>query len=155
MEDHNLSGNSSPYDDGELRRRKLGILKKQLSKVDLKLKFQPRTSKRSCSVFYTEKEYVEESPISLSPEEEIPTIKVPDFEVKPERPKELPLFDDMPVPPPRREKKETPKRDTRLLSVPNIKYHSRGNQGLSSLMRKISKLIYCNEALALGLFLLK
>lgn len=136
-----MSGNSSPHEDGENRRRKLGTLKKQLSKVDFKLKFQPKNSKRSCSVFYTDKESMEQSPISLSPEEELPTIKVPDSVEKPERPTELPLFEERPLPPPRREKKETPKRDTRLLSVPNIKYHTRGNQGFSSFMRKLSKLI--------------
>nr|XP_024214843.1 syntaxin-binding protein 5 isoform X3 [Halyomorpha halys] len=140
LEDSNLSGNSSPHDDGESRRRKIGTLKKQLSKVDLKLKFQPRNNKRSCSVFYTDQECVEESSVSLSPEDEIPKIRFPVSEEKPERPTELPLFDERPIPPPRRDKKDTPKRDTRLLSVPNIKYHSRGNQGLSSLMRKINKL---------------
>lgn len=146
MEESNLSGSSSPHEEGsgsgggEVRRKKLGTFKRQLSKVDMILKFQPRNNKRSSSVFYADKECLEESPPSLSPEEELPVIRVPEAEDKPERPTELPLFEERPIPPPRKEKKETPKRDTRLLSVPNIKYHVKSNQGLSSMMRKRSKL---------------
>ncbi|XP_024081941.1 syntaxin-binding protein 5 isoform X2 [Cimex lectularius] len=142
--EENISGNTSPHEDAETepRRRKFN-LKKQLSRVDLKLKFQPRNNKRSCSVFYAEKDSADESPTSLSPDDDMPTIKEPETDEKPAvRPSDLALFEERPIPPPRREKKdkEMPKRDTRLLSVPNIKYHPRINQGRSAMIRKINKL---------------
>lgn len=135
--------------------------------MDLKLKFQQRTnnSKRSCSVFYVEKDSgQEESPTtSLSPDEEIPVIKEQEclpivaVELDDEattpigfgepaiRPSELALFEDRPpVAPPRTKKDSTvanQKRDNRLLSVPNIKYHNQRppGQGFSPFGRKKSK----------------
>ncbi|XP_073980716.1 syntaxin-binding protein tomosyn isoform X3 [Rhodnius prolixus] len=164
--DESISGNTSPHEDAisdETRRKKFKI-KKQLSRVDLKLKFQQRTnnSKRSCSVFYVEKDSgQEESPTtSLSPDEEIPVIKEQEclpivaVELDDEattpigfgepaiRPSELALFEDRPpVAPPRTKKDSTvanQKRDNRLLSVPNIKYHNQRppGQGFSPFGRK-------------------
>ncbi|KAL1131219.1 hypothetical protein AAG570_010837 [Ranatra chinensis] len=134
-----LSGNTSPQDDVESENRwKKFNLKKQISKVDLKLKLPPKNNKRSGSVFYIEKESGDESPTSLSPDDEVPVIKESQVEEKPVRPTELPLFDEKPMRPPRKDKRE--KRDTRLLSVPNIKYHMRGSQGLAAIKRKINKL---------------
>lgn len=140
----NQSGSASPHEEQEVEPRKKKFnLKKQLSRVDIKLKFHPRNNKRSNSVFYPDNMIPDESPTSLSPEEEtVPVIKEPETEDKPERPSELPLFEERPTPPPRsRDKrdKEQPKRDTRLLSVPNIKYHQKPNQSMSSVVRKMSK----------------
>lgn len=143
MEELNQSGSASPHDEHEIEPRKKKFnLKKQLSRVDIKLKFQPRNNKRSNSVFYADN-IADESPTSLSPDEEIvPVIKEPELtDERPERPSELPLFEERPTPPPRKEKKEPSKRDARLLSVPNIKYHQKGNQSMSSLVRKMSKSI--------------
>ncbi|KAF6205469.1 hypothetical protein GE061_019642 [Apolygus lucorum] len=142
LEELNQSGSASPHEEPEIEPRKKKFnLKKQLSRVDIKLKFQPRNNKRSNSVFYPD-----ESPTSLSPEEEsVPVIKEPEQEERPERPSELSLFEekavDRPTPPPRRDKKdkEVPKRDTRLLSVPNIKYHPKQNHS-AALARKMNKL---------------
>ncbi|BES93882.1 LLGL2 [Nesidiocoris tenuis] len=142
VEELNQSGSASPHDEHEIEPRKKKFnLKKQLSRVDIKLKFQPRNNKRSNSVFYADN-IADESPTSLSPDEEIvPVIKEPELtDERPERPSELPLFEERPTPPPRKEKKEPSKRDARLLSVPNIKYHQKGNQSMSSLVRKMNKL---------------
>ena len=133
--------NTSPADEIECEPRKKKFnLKKQITKLDLKIKVPPKNNKRSGSIFYTEKESGEDSPPnSLSPDEEVPAIKVAEGEEKAIRPTDLPLFEDKPIRPPRREKKDKPTRDTRLLSVPNIKYQPRGSPGFSAFKRKTSK----------------
>ncbi|KAK9512357.1 hypothetical protein O3M35_000801 [Rhynocoris fuscipes] len=160
--DESISGNTSPHEDacitGDEPRRKKFNLKKQLSRVDLKLKFQPRTSnnKRSNSVFYAEKDFgVDESPTtSLSPDEEIQVHVIKEQDSIPVvRPSDLALFDERPPIAPPRTKKDstivtsTQKRDNRLLSVPNIKYYNQRppGQGFSPFGRKKSKFILMHK----------
>ncbi|XP_046669375.1 syntaxin-binding protein 5 isoform X2 [Homalodisca vitripennis] len=144
-------------------------IKKQLSRVDMKLKqtfsapIEKTGSNKRGSVFYSgsalvspgDRESGDVSPdVSNSPEsEELPAIvliKEPDTEETvgenacAVRPTELQLFDSQgkPIRPPRKDRKrvsvdqKTPnnRSDTRLLSVPNIKYSHQ--QGLRDLRRK-------------------
>lgn len=167
-------------------------LKKQLSRVDMKLKHtfsapaEKSSSGKRSSVFYSgsnlvspaEKDSGNSSPeVSNSPEsEELPSI-VLSKETGDEgveggggsvvRPTELPLVDTYghPIRPPRKDRKrvsvdqKTPnnRSDTRLLSVPNIKYShglrdlrrkeamkqtNQNNQAFGPIIRKISKSSY-------------
>ncbi|XP_054270672.1 syntaxin-binding protein 5-like isoform X2 [Macrosteles quadrilineatus] len=141
-------------------------LKKQLSRVDMKLKHTfsappEKTGKRN-SVFYSGSNAVSPAENSGSNSPEYPNSPEPESEDLPSivlikeaesedvveggsavRPTELQLFDHQgkPIRPPRKDRKrvsvdqKTPNRsDTRLLSVPNIKYSNQ--QGLRDLRRK-------------------
>lgn len=156
-------------------------LKKQLSRVDMKLKHtfsappEKTSSNKRGSIFYSnsnvissaERDSGEISPdISNSPEsDELPSIVLNKQENIEEviadcesavRPTELQLFETVgkPIRPPRKDRKrvsvdqKTPnyRSDTRLLSVPNIKYSHQ--QGLQDLRRKeaMKQSIHNNQA---------
>lgn len=153
--------------------------KKQLSKVDLKIKntfsTQSEKANKKTSMFHVSNQpTVLDAPSEQSPEEEsvisddgnIPEIREPcdksseqvTGENTPNRPTDLNLFEtdiEKPARPERRKdrkrfslEKQAP-RDTRLLSVPNIKYQhvgkdtkkskSSNNQAFFSLIRRLSK----------------
>lgn len=149
--------------------------KKQLSKVDLKIKstFSNQSDKnKKNSVFHINTQQGLEAATEQSPEEDtsivnddgpIPQIREPvekqrGYETLVNRPTELNLFDvtdeEKPVKPARQKdrkrfslEKQT-SRDTRLLSVPNIKYQitkdmkkskPSNNQAFFSLLRRLSK----------------
>lgn len=154
-------------------------LKKQLSRVDMKLKHtfsappEKTSSTKRGSIFYSnaipcaERESGEMSPeMANSPEnEEVPSIvliKQGDLEddvadsESAVRPTDLQLYDTAgkPIRPPRKDRKrvsvdqKTPnyRSDTRLLSVPNIKYNHQ--QGLRDLRRKeaMKQSVHNNQA---------